>query len=231
MTLDAVCSEAQQTVESALKTNINAAANARETDSDKTGEALKMRMVPAFFAECKGRVVGSGLTYPGGGPAADLRGGCDDWKKAYRQIPTSDPSRSVVALCDPIQKQVAYFVVWGHCFGQLSAVNSFNAVAKFLAGMSRMFFAHCGGNYFDDHFTVEPTYMADSGQRGLACLAFALGFLFDEDKHTDMLPKFVYLGFSVQHDLSRAYRQHECDFVSYSRILRPPGFRPPCKRL
>ena len=136
------------------------------------------------------------------GTATDLRGGCDDWKKAYRQIPTSDPSRSVVALWDPVQQRVVYFVVWGHCFGQLSAVNSFNAVAKFLAGMSRMLFAHCGGNYFDDHFTVEPSYMADSGQSGLACLAFALGFLFDELKHTAMLPRFVYLG--VQHDLSRA---------------------------
>lgn len=61
------------------------------------------------------------------GERTELHGGCDDWKKAYRQIPTSDPSRSVVALWDPDNEQVVYFVVWSHCFGQLSSVNSFNA--------------------------------------------------------------------------------------------------------
>ena len=136
------------------------------------------------------------------GARAVLHGGCDDWKKAYRQIPTSDPSRSVVALWDPDNKCVVYFVVWGHCFGQLSAVNSFNAVSKFLTCMSRMLFAHVGGNYFDDHFTVEPAYMGSSGQHGLGRLAFRLGFLFDPDKHVKMAPSFVYLG--VEHDLSCA---------------------------
>ena len=169
------------------ESHLNDSVDATEAISPDTAD------MPSVIADLFFRLLGS---------ATDLRGGCDDWKKAYRQIPTSDPSRSVVALWDPVQKQVVYFVVWGHCFGQLSAVNSFNAVSKFLAGMSRMFFAHCGGNYFDDHFTVEPSYMGGSGQSGLACLAAALGFLFDPNKHTDMMPSFVYLG--VQHDLSRA---------------------------
>ena len=142
----------------------------------------------------------SSLFYELLGSGAVLMGGCDDWKKAYRQIPTSDPSRSVVALWDPDSKQVVYFVVWGHCFGQLSAVNSFNAVSKFLTCMSRMLFGHAGGNYFDDHFTVEPDYMEGSGQECLNCLAEHLGFLFDPAKHVPMAPSFVYLG--VNHDLS-----------------------------
>jgi len=121
----------------------------------------------------------SSLFYELLGSEAVLMGGCDDWKKAYRQIPTSDPSRSVVALWDPDSKQVVYFVVWGHCFGQLSAVNSFNAVSKFLTRMSCMFLGHAGGNYFDDHFTVETDYMAGFGQKCLNCLAEDLGFLFD----------------------------------------------------
>jgi len=82
----------------------------------------------------------------------------------------------------------------------LSAVNSFNAVSKFLTCMSRMLFGHAGGNYFDDHFTVEPVYMGGSGQECLNCLAAHLGFLFDPDKHVPMAPAFVYLG--VNHDLA-----------------------------
>jgi len=42
-----------------------------------------------------------------------------------------------------------------------------------------MLFGHAGGNYFDDHFTVEPAYMEGSGQKCLNCLAEDLGFLFD----------------------------------------------------
>jgi len=151
-----------------------------------------------YLARHGGRA--SSLFYELLGSGAVLMGGCDDWKKAYRQIPTSDPSRSVVALWDPDSKQVVYFVVWGHCFGQLSAVNSFNAVSKFLTCMSRMLFGHAGGNYFDDHFTVEPDYMEGSGQKCLNCLAEHLGFLFDPAKHVPMAPSFVYLG--VNHDLS-----------------------------
>jgi len=63
-----------------------------------------------------------------------------------------------------------------------------------------MLFAHAGGNYFDDHFTVEPAYMGGSGQERLNCLARCLGFLFDAGKHVPMAPSFVYLG--VNHDLS-----------------------------
>jgi len=66
--------------------------------------------------------------------------------------------------------------------------------------MSRMLFGHAGGNYFDDHFTVEPAYMERYGRKCLNCLAEHLGFLFDPDEHVSMAPSFVYLG--VNHDLS-----------------------------
>jgi hypothetical protein len=147
------------------------------------------------------------------GPNTSLQGGCDDWKKAYRQVPTADCSRSVVAVWSPDDHDVRYFVVFGHCFGQLSAVNSFNAVSKFLTCATRFLFAYAGGNYFDDHFTLEPTCMGSSGQRALATLANLFGFLFDtQDKHFDMAPMFVYLG--VKHDLSQV-----CHGVVRLRIL------------
>jgi len=63
-----------------------------------------------------------------------------------------------------------------------------------------MLFGHAGGNYFDDHFTVEPAYMEGYGRKCLNCLAEHLGFLFDPDEHVSMAPSFVYLG--VNHDLS-----------------------------
>ena len=78
------------------------------------------------------------------GRKARLSGGCDDWKKAYRQIPVDDPSRSVVACWDPDSNSVVYFVVRGHVFGAVHAVNSFNAVSKFLTVSCRSLFACCG---------------------------------------------------------------------------------------
>ena len=86
--------------------------------------------------------------------------------------------------------------------GQLSAVNIFNAVSKFLACAARFLSAHAGGNYSDVHFSLQPTYMSKSGQDELVLLASTLGFLFDPEKHVSMRPEFVYLGFS--HDLSSA---------------------------
>ena len=135
------------------------------------------------------------------GGSTSLRGGCDDWKKAYRQIPVDDPSRSVVACWDPDSKSVSYFVVRGHVFGAVHAVNSFNAVSKFLTVSCRSLFAACGGNYFDDHIMVEPDFAGESAQLGLACVADACGFLFDPDKHVRMARLFTYLG--VQNDFSK----------------------------
>ena len=134
------------------------------------------------------------------GEGLDLHGGCSDWKKAYRQCPTDDPSRSVVAQWDPQAKKVVYFVTHGHLFGQTCAVNSFNAVAKFLTCSARRLFACCGGNYFDDHIVSEPSFADSSGQIALTFLADLCGFLFDPDKHVPMQSKFVYLG--VLHDYS-----------------------------
>ena len=138
------------------------------------------------------------------GEGVELHGGCSDWKKAYRQCPTDDPSRSVVAQWDPHAKKVVYFVTHGHLFGQTCAVNSFNAVAKFLTCAARRLFACCCGNYFDDHIVAEPSFMESSGQSALIFLAGLCGFLFDPDKHVPMQPKFVYLG--VLHDYSSLSR-------------------------
>ena len=135
------------------------------------------------------------------GTRSALGGGTDDWKKAYRQAPNSDPSRSVVAQWDPVKKCVVYFVLYGHCFGQVAAVNSFNALSKFLTCASRTLFASVSGNYFDDHCNIEPLYTAGSGQYAVVLLAGMMGFLFDANKHVPVNPVFVYLG--VSHDLRR----------------------------
>ena len=140
------------------------------------------------------------------GVRSSIRGGCDDWKKAYRQLPVWDPSHSVVAQWDPVARRVVYFVVKGHCFGAYSAVNSFNAVSKFLTYAARCLFAAVCGNYYDDHVVVEPAFAGCSAQEALLALAAACGFVFDVadapvGKHVSMRPLFVYLG--IRHDLSR----------------------------
>ena len=136
------------------------------------------------------------------GSSTELAGGCDDWKKAYRQLPVDDPSVSVVATWDPTAKVVRYFITRGHCFGAVAAVNSFNALASFLTGSARRLFGACCGNYFDDHITVEPTFAGESAQVALLSLASDLGFLFDlDEKHQKMAREFVYLG--VSNDLRR----------------------------
>lgn len=134
------------------------------------------------------------------GADTHLHGGCSDWKKAYRQCPVYDPSQSVVAQWDPYSRKVVYFVTHGHLFGQTCAVNSFNAVAKFLTCAARRLFGCCCGNYFDDHHVSEPSFAESSGQVSLTFLASTFGFLFDPEKHVPMQSKFLYLG--VLHDYS-----------------------------
>lgn len=131
------------------------------------------------------------------GPSTELAGGCDDWKKAYHQLPVDldDPSHSVVAAWAPNAKAVRYFITKGHCFGAVGAVNSFNALAHFLTSASRRLYGACCGNYFDDHVFVEPTFAGCTAQDGLLDLARMLGFLFDLDKkHQPMVREFIYLG-------------------------------------
>ena len=141
---------------------------------------------PAFLAD---------LFYSLLGSDTELAGGCDDWKKAYRQLPVDDLAFSVVAVWDPTAKVVRYFITRGHCFGAVAAVNSFNAVAAFLTGASRRLYGACCGNYFDDHVLVEPTFAGESAQSGLLSLASSIGFLFDlDEKHKRMAREFVYLG-------------------------------------
>ena len=139
-----------------------------------------------------------------------------------------------MAVWSPADNDVRYFVIHGHCFGQLSAVNTFNAVSKFLSCAARHLFAHSGGNYFDDHFTEEPSFVGSSGQESLGLLAECLGFLFDPGKHSDMAERFVYLG--VRHDLSRASSgvvsvrilpQRRRDLVSLCRGILKSGFLSP----
>ena len=140
------------------------------------------------------------------GVRSPIHGGCDDWKKAYRQLPVWDLAHSIVAQWDPVARRVVYFIVKGHCFGAYSAVNSFNAVSKFLTSAARSLFAAVCGNYYDDHVVVEPLSAGCSAQDSLLVLADACGFVFDTEdepvgKHVSMRPCFAYLG--IQHDFAR----------------------------
>ena len=133
-----------------------------------------------------------------------LKGGSDDWRKAYRQCGARDPACQVVACWDPDTRRVVYFVIGGMAFGQLAAVNNFNLVAALMTRFARLLFAVCCGNYFDDYVVVEPDFAGSTGQHSLLALHTRCGFLLDRSKHDPMARAFTFVG--VQHDLSQVHR-------------------------
>ena len=166
----------------------NAASSQHETITNTTAE-LPASIASLFFARLRDQ--------------CRLRGGSDDWRKAYRQCGARDPACQVVAVWDPYRRCVAYFVLHGMEFGQLPAVNNFNLVAKVMTRVARLLFAFCGGNYFDDYVVVEPDYAGSTAQECLLFLHHTCGFLLDKKKHEPMEPAFKFVG--VMHDLSHAH--------------------------
>ena len=73
------------------ESGVNSSSTVRESISPDNAE------FPAHIA---------GLFYAALGSRARMRGGCRDWKKAYRQLPVDNPATSVVACWDPDSKRV-----------------------------------------------------------------------------------------------------------------------------
>ena len=166
----------------------NSASSQRETITNTTAE------LPASIASLLFAILGD---------RCHLRGGSDDWRKAYRQCGARDPACQVVAVWNPYSRCVSYFLLHGMEFGQLPAVNNFNLVAKVMTRVARLLFAFCGGNYFDDYVVVEPTFAGSTAQECLLFLHNSCGFLLDKKKHEPMEPAFKFVG--VMHDLSHAH--------------------------
>ena len=170
-------------------------------ESDQNSATSEHETITNSSAELPSAI--ASLFYSALGPRCRLRGGSDDWRKAYRQCGARDLACQVVVLWDPSTSDVRYFIIYGHEFGQLAAVNNFNWVAAVACRSARLLFACCAGNYFDDYAVVEPLFARSSGQCSLLHLHRSCGFLLDRDKHERMAACFRFLG--VMHDLSRSH--------------------------
>ena len=64
----------------------------------------------------------------------------------------------------PVHKQVVLYNVPGQCFGLKSAVLNFNRFPEFSVHCCQRMVSVCVEHFYDDFVTVEPFYMASSGQ-------------------------------------------------------------------
>ena len=95
----------------------------------------------------------------------DIVMGTDDLHAAYRMVPNGQPAYSIAALWDPQAKAVTYYVLYGHCFGQMSAVLNFNSLPSFMCFVARAVFTACVTAYFDDYACVEPVWTVTVASR------------------------------------------------------------------
>ena len=117
-----------------------------------------------------------------GGPV-EMRGGTEDWPRAYRKAPVRSPRFNVVAVWNPYESRPEYFLLAGFNFGLVSAVVGFNRWPRFVIAAARAWLGCCAVSYFDDAFVGEPEYTLGSGQAGLVRLARLTGLPFAPGKH------------------------------------------------
>ena len=103
----------------------------------------------------------SGMTLRGNkaeefkGRGLKLSGRCLDLKSAYKQLALSpvDRSSAVIAVLDPEEDVVKFFVSYVLPFGATGAVMAFNRVARALRDIMQRFLLMPVVNYFDDYPT------------------------------------------------------------------------------
>ncbi len=123
-------------------------------------------------------------------------GGTDDEKSAYRWRPVSDKHAglTVVAYWDYERRRVRYLQLIGHPFGLSAAVVSYNRGPELLTAAARRILSIPTAHFYDDHLVLGTSLEKSSGQKGLRLLAKLTGTQFDDTKHKDMRPAFVFIG-------------------------------------
>ena len=124
-----------------------------------------------------------------------ILGGTDDLKKAYWRVANSQPEYSLVMLYHPVHKQVVLYNVPGQCFGLKSAVLNFNRFPEFSVHCCQRMASVCVEHFYDDFVTVEPFYMASSGQGFLHFFQNLIGFPLDlQNKYVEMAAQVIFVG-------------------------------------
>jgi hypothetical protein len=126
----------------------------------------------------------------------------DDIDAAYRRIPTSQPEYTGVALWNPTEACVQYFVVLGHNFGLVPAVTNFCRIPALQTAFARRFFAIAMAAYIDDNMIVDLVSGKDSAQESVVGQYGAIGIPLAPEKRKRLAQRQVELG--VVCDLSNA---------------------------
>ena len=115
---------------------------------------------------------------------ADVQGWVLDERKAYRQIPVRPDQRrwSVIAMRDPNEGKVAFFVMIGHSFGLVSAVYNYNRRSAAITDILRRVFFVAAFNFYDDKYGFEPSTTCASAFEVAQKVHWWLGAQFDEKK-------------------------------------------------
>ena len=121
-------------------------------------------------------------------PRCCMAHGTDDLTKAYRQIVVRHHAFNVVAIWNPHERRVEFFILRGLPFGSAAAVLQFNRYSQFMAYFLTSYFGICCTSYYDDYDVAEPLYSVHFAQHVLWRLHVHVGFQLDKDKHVRASP-------------------------------------------
>ena len=126
-----------------------------------------------------------------------VKGGTDDMRKAYRQMPTSDTCFTSVAIWNPNQGEVAFFRLFGFPFGLTTAVSQFNRMPTFIQEACRCWGAVPCCHYFDDFAVCDQAETASGAQFFLRRICELCGPRLEISKHVSSRFMFDFLGITT----------------------------------
>jgi hypothetical protein len=114
----------------------------------------------------------------------DVQGWVLDERKAYRQLAVRPDQRrwSVIAMREPKEGKIAFFVMIGHSFGLVSAVYNYNRRSAAITDILRRVFFVAAFNFYDDKYGFEPATTCASAFETAQKVHWWLGAQFDEKK-------------------------------------------------
>ena len=125
-------------------------------------------------------------------------GRCLDLSKAYKQIPISTSSRSLMVLMvpNPATGKQMFFTTSSMPFGCAASVFSFNRITRSLLHIMQVMLRVVGGVFYDDFALLEPAPSAKMCGLSVEGLLDALGWIYakEGDKATEFEGVFNLLG-------------------------------------
>ena len=143
---------------------------------------------------------------------ADLVGGTEDMKGAYRQVAlcSSQLMVCITAVYNPKTGKVDLHELYGQPFGAGHSVPNFYRLAEWGCRVARRLLNMALEHFFDDFFYVEPRFCAAVGCWAFRRVLSILGLVLDREK--SQLPAAVWVALGVVFD-ARALRSERLLFV------------------